>query len=626
MRGTGLRSLVMALFAAASLVGMSCGGGGKNARLPVQPLDPIALFADTSYVKYAPGDPVAEASNLEAALRAMGHTVRPFTGTSAAEFTAALSGRNILVIPELELGDLSQDLEPGAASAITDFVTDGGTLVVFNTSPPGFCNDILLVNALFAHTISPPMGTIVGNIVKNEAQAVDTVFEDCCPATLDTLDTVKVLNSATLPSGAKPVYTDDTGNTALAILPEGRGSVIIMGWDWQEARPVGARDGGWWSVLYRAVSSRVFLPEVALVSDDAPTVYASDVVDKLMASGHFARVDTIDAAYSTPSLFQLQGYDALLVYSGVFSGFADTNNLGDVLADYVDQGGGLVTAGGAIIRDPALPQYALKGRYITGQYYLLPEAGFRDGPGNLSSGSVFYSDHPVLAGFLSFHGGTISARADTAAVVAGAAEIIEWADGVPLVATGQINGTRRVDLVFHPASTDADPEFWDASTDGDKILANALTWVADLVTYRYDSYSATISSPAIPDGGATISTVTVSDGPNSISQVIVAVDISHTANQDLDISIRSPGGTSIDLSTDNGGQADGYSGVTFDDTAGRAAGSFVGVDHPFQGSYIPESSLSAYVGTDANGTWSLEVSDDANGEVGTLNSWTLYVR
>ena len=40
-------------------------------------------------------------------------------------------------------------------------------------------------------------------------------------------------------------------------------------------------------------------------------------------------------------------------------------------------------------------------------------------------------------------------------------------------------------------------------------------------------------------------------------------------------------------------------------------------------SAIPEGSLSALVGDDPNGTWSLKVLDTANGQAGVLTSWSL---
>lgn len=619
--GGPFRSVIVPAVLAAVL--SACGGGGGAGSAPaVVYLDRVALFADDSYVHYSPGSSAAEASNLEAALRAMGYAVTPFTGTTSSEFQSALSGRDILIIPKLAVGDLSQDLDASAKAVITGFVNSGGTLVVFNTGQPGPSNDINLVNSLFTHNIATPMGTITGNIAKNITHAAGTAFEDSGPETLEAVNAVTVLDS--LPANARSIYTDNSGNAALALLPEGQGQVVIMGWDWQEARPVGTQDGGWWSALYQTVSMNETLPAVALVSDDAPTPYAGDVVEKLKASGMFAVVDTIDAGAATPALSDLRSYDAVMVYSGIEAGFAGTTAMGNVLADYVDAGGGLVTAYAAVLQDP---DYAPGGRYITGNYFLTPLSGFKTG--HELAGTIFHADHPVLAGYLTtLDGGVNSGRADTTTVAAGAAEIIEWADGTPLVVTGEINGVRRVDLGFLPVSSDAHVSQWDASTDGHRLLANALSWVADKPVRSFDKFSAAISSQDIPDGGATVSSViTVSGGPASVSQVKITVDISHTANHDLDIYVRSPGGSTVELSTDNGYLGNGYSHVTFDDAAGRQIVDLTAnKERDFSGDYMPEQSLAAFMGTDSNGDWILQVTDDQLTETGTLNSWSIQVR
>lgn len=218
------------------------------------------------------------------------------------------------------------------------------------------------------------------------------------------------------------------------------------------------------------------LPEVAVLSNEAATPYTADVVEKLEATGQFSRVDTINSGTSTPSLSELATYDGVLIYTGDHGSLtADTTALGDVLANYVDQGGGLVIAVFAV-GDPSWPELALGGRYVTGQYYLIPRVNHT--LGSQTSGDILDSTHPIMAGFGSFHGGSSSARADTSAVVLGTV-ILEWADGTPLVVTGDIGGVRRVDLNFYPPSSDTDSRYWDATTDGDKLMANSLTWVAN---------------------------------------------------------------------------------------------------------------------------------------------------
>ncbi len=106
----------------------------------------------------------------------------------------------------------------------------------------------------------------------------------------------------------------------------------------------------------------------------------------------------------------------------------------------------------------------------------------------------------------------------------------------------------------------------------------------------------------------------------------VSVDIFHPNNEDLDISLRSPAGTVIELSTDNGGTSDNYTGTNFEDAG--VDGPITSGTGPFTGSYIPEQPLATFVGEDADGDWVLQVCDDnatgtLNSLTGTLNSFSL---
>ncbi len=112
----------------------------------------------------------------------------------------------------------------------------------------------------------------------------------------------------------------------------------------------------------------------------------------------------------------------------------------------------------------------------------------------------------------------------------------------------------------------------------------------------------------------------------TITDVDVAVRIDHTFDADLDIHVRHPDGTLIELSTDNGGAGDNY-GAGAASCAGTLtvfnqdtlAGSITTGTAPFLNSgYLPEGTLDALDGKPANGTWKLEVTDDAAADSGTV--------
>jgi hypothetical protein len=87
--------------------------------------------------------------------------------------------------------------------------------------------------------------------------------------------------------------------------------------------------------------------------------------------------------------------------------------------------------------------------------------------------------HPIMQGVSTFNGGTSSYRSYANSVTPGTLRIADWLDGRPLVVTKVVGKSRRVDLAFFPVSSDRREDFWDASTDGARLMANALTWAAD---------------------------------------------------------------------------------------------------------------------------------------------------
>lgn len=128
----------------------------------------------------------------------------------------------------------------------------------------------------------------------------------------------------------------------------------------------------------------------------------------------------------------------------------------------------------------------------------------------------------------------------------------------------------------------------------------------------------------IPDNNPTGITSSINLSSNrqisGATIIEVCLDITHTYTGDLNISLRGPDGTTIELSTDNGGSGDNYTNTCF---RSDAVISIASVSAPFNGVFLPEDSFSAFDGKLINGTWTLEISDDASPDVGTLNSWSL---
>jgi len=198
-----------------------------------------------------------------------------------------------------------------------------------------------------------------------------------------------------------------------------------------------------------------------------------DVYNKLSAYQDI-NIDLYDVNQNTPTLAELQDYDAVLVYSNRI--YDDPELLGDVLADYADNGGGVVVAvfswnthSGSDLR--------LKGRYMDENYGAI-QFGDYDPYSSGSLGTIHEPAHPIMQGVTSFS--TPNFRSGTSALTQGATLIAEYDDGQVLVAVNDTSGIYRTcALGFLPPSDDIlSTGAWDSSTDGDLLMHNALLWAA----------------------------------------------------------------------------------------------------------------------------------------------------
>lgn len=224
--------------------------------LPAQAAN-VALFSNTTYVDYDPGNSNAEASNLEATLTALGHTVMTFTGITATDINNAVAGKDILVIPEIEEDDLNPDLDAAARTAIANFVSAGGTLIVF-APRAGDIRDVL--NDSFGFSLLSSSGSDSVSFL-NEASASGSTFAGG-PYALPDLSATGVVLASSLPGNGRIVYRDSNSDSVVTLIPVGTGKIIIIGWDWFNAKPVGVEDGGWLNVLARAAGA--VLPNVSV--------------------------------------------------------------------------------------------------------------------------------------------------------------------------------------------------------------------------------------------------------------------------------------------------------------------------------------------------------------------------
>jgi subtilisin-like proprotein convertase family protein len=136
------------------------------------------------------------------------------------------------------------------------------------------------------------------------------------------------------------------------------------------------------------------------------------------------------------------------------------------------------------------------------------------------------------------------------------------------------------------------------------------------------NYVSTDTPVAIPDNNPTGATSTINVADNKpVVSVKVTLNITHTYDGDLILTLQPPAGAAITLFNRNPNtSSDNFINTVFDDTA---ATSITTGAAPFTGSFRPVSPLSAAAGINAAGAWKLKVVDAAGIDVGTINNWTL---
>ncbi len=208
---------------------------------------------------------------------------------------------------------------------------------------------------------------------------------------------------------------------------------------------------------------------VALLGAEDYSSYLYDVRNKLNNTGKFSSITTINVNYNTPTVDELLAFDAVLVWQK--APYQNKYVLGDNLADYVDNGGGVVSALFEV--SSGNTSYSLDGRWEDDEYFVLERGNVY----NYSISLGYYNHlHPIMNSVNSLEAMKISLEND----ITGGSVVARWSySSGTVAAVKDIGNMHRVDLGFYPASTDVSSSGWDSSTDGAILMANSLEWVAD---------------------------------------------------------------------------------------------------------------------------------------------------
>lgn len=208
----------------------------------------VSILA-TKHVDYDPADAWSEASNIEAFLKSIKNLkVSLLKDFTVSALHSALSEHRVLVVPTLDNGDIAKEAAQGILPQIKEFVQYGGTLITFY--PQDELQNFL--NTAFHFNIKTTSTSTNGKYKFHSSEAQGTPFS----AALDNLDHNQYMRSlvhTSLPPEAKVIYSDSNDNSVVSLIPVGQGNVIVLGWDWSQAAPVGKADGGWLKILELAI-------------------------------------------------------------------------------------------------------------------------------------------------------------------------------------------------------------------------------------------------------------------------------------------------------------------------------------------------------------------------------------
>ncbi len=141
------------------------------------------------------------------------------------------------------------------------------------------------------------------------------------------------------------------------------------------------------------------------------------------------------------------------------------------------------------------------------------------------------------------------------------------------------------------------------------------------------TFTSTNVPVAIPTGPAVVSSTLTIPGSVTIENMRVGINLTHNFMADLDVELTSPTGNTIGLFSDVGSVTAGAQ-TTMDTTIDEGAGIPIGQFTIVQGeAFKPELNyrLDWFRGQPAAGTWTLTIRDDAAGDGGTLNAWSIEI-
>jgi hypothetical protein len=235
--------------------------------------------------------------------------------------------------------------------------------------------------------------------------------------------------------------------------------------------------------------------DVALLGAESSPGRLDQLATAIKTDPRIDTVTTFQIDTMTPTVQDLLRFDAVMVWTN--DTVADSTALGDNLADYVDLGGGVVV-GMWVFAAPQQSQ-SIAGRFLLENYFGIMRFPGSRVSGRATLGTVHDPAHPVMENVATFDGGPSSFRTN-APTHPNASRIADWNTGEPLVVVRDDLLGGRVDLGLWPVSSASASNGWDITTDGWKLLSNALHHASACSRAKgFTVCTGPIASSALPD-------------------------------------------------------------------------------------------------------------------------------
>ena len=207
----------------------------------------VPVFHHPDFVRTGPSA-TNEAEAVQGTIRYFGYSVDPITNF------AGLSNHPVIVVPSLENGDLGAALNDAQASTLSNYVAEGGALIVFGDT---FGHAGSLLHRVFGWHLEVIRAEAGVYCYREELSRGNHLFY--CPRIVVSLSGSYSIEPGTLPSSSTITYLDTDSRAIVAQVSLGRGRVFFVGWNWSNAVPLGSRDSGWLTVL-SAVLAEAWAP------------------------------------------------------------------------------------------------------------------------------------------------------------------------------------------------------------------------------------------------------------------------------------------------------------------------------------------------------------------------------